>query len=929
MPKKKIENSDESTRAAFAEYINKTVHPSKRNKEYTAEDIAKNTDNVAWQIAVLDYVNGIADIDAAIAFEDAAQTKIVGEQKGAFGAEDKHSFEGYAEDGKGMYKSNFPKGTPKTAKSKVILDYIQNVWSKNPITLKINENGQTRDIVAHFDPTYSEDTRFKSDASKLMGGNRHGTASDQRVTLDLADDYYQIASEAEYNYSKDETGKDTPTHEGVRKWHYFVNDIYFSEFDSDDYRPYRVTINVKEKSDGNFVYSFSAEAQEGSSTPQTLHAVVSDDKVTANAQPSNPIIHQNEPVVNTESEKNVDKHDLADKPVKTAQEGAEKSVKAVESKNTQKSADAKDNGETAKKNNPSVSDADSSLYTREPAQKEALTDEQRRVRARERVQKWIEWEQKTAPTVKELNTAREAVKGFDNLPQATKAAVIRMIRSADGKVDSNTIKGIANLMTLRRRNGSLVMPDLELRFAEGIGDRGLYTHIGEGENKKTLILINTKADSKAAMQGTIAHEIVHYIENRKGYGELAEYVKGLAKEDEITEIQQTYNEHYKGLYTAEERENGLSGDTLTKKVAERMATEEYKALVESEVVASLIGKRLTNEKFLKKYATKDDAMIKKIFRFLKASVSYLKDKDKAASDEVTKLVNKFSEVIGEEAVGESASGVKYSAAGAENEEVNSIKEQLKKSNDKLASMTPIKSKEPPRTFKNAKEALEWAVEVLKSSGELIQRKGYGEVVLDEKRLKNGLSYLKTDMEKVAFSLVPKVIKNGIEIGRHPKHKERTYDTVTFASPVTVGDTTGYMAVVIREEGKNYFKLHRVFMPDGSLFEFQKTKRSNAETAGLRDANLSPTNVTSNNSIPQKSDLSTGSEEKVVAKRDLAPKKKAAESDKKVEKLEEKNKELEQKVKKERSMREKLARENAQAAKAAKASQKIAANQKAV
>ena len=215
-----------------------------------------------------------------------------------------YSFEGYAEDGKGMYRSNFPKGTPKTAKSKVILDYIQNVWSKNPISLKINENGETKTITAQFDPTYSEDKNVRTDASKLMGGNRHGTASDQRVTLDLADDYYQIASESEYNYSKDETGKDTPTHEGVRKWHYFVNDIYFSEFDGEEYKPYRVTINVKEKSDGNYVYSFSAEAQEGSSTPQTLHAVVNgDNEVTANAQPSKNIIRQKDGVVNPESKK--------------------------------------------------------------------------------------------------------------------------------------------------------------------------------------------------------------------------------------------------------------------------------------------------------------------------------------------------------------------------------------------------------------------------------------------------------------------------------------------------------------------------------------------------------------------------------------------------------------------------------------------------
>ena len=43
----------------------------------------------------------------------------------------RNSFQGYAEDGKGKYRGNFPKGTPKKAKSEKILNYIKNVWSKN------------------------------------------------------------------------------------------------------------------------------------------------------------------------------------------------------------------------------------------------------------------------------------------------------------------------------------------------------------------------------------------------------------------------------------------------------------------------------------------------------------------------------------------------------------------------------------------------------------------------------------------------------------------------------------------------------------------------------------------------------------------------------------------------------------------------------
>ena len=183
-----------------------------------------------------------------------------------------YSFKGYAEDGKKIYESNFPKGTPKAAKSERILNYIQNVWSKKPIPLVISNGETSRTIYAQFDPTMDETQNIPSDASKLAGGNRHGTHSEQRITLDLADDYYDIASSASYNYSKLETGKELETHDGVIMWHYFVEDIYFSEYGSEETIPFTVTINVKEKANGDYVYSFNAEKE--SPTRRTLHADV-------------------------------------------------------------------------------------------------------------------------------------------------------------------------------------------------------------------------------------------------------------------------------------------------------------------------------------------------------------------------------------------------------------------------------------------------------------------------------------------------------------------------------------------------------------------------------------------------------------------------------------------------------------------------------
>ena len=168
---------------------------------------------------------------------------------------------GLDKNGRPVYEGNFPHGTPKAAKHRRILRLIQDVWSKKPLPLDIREpDGTTRRIEARFDPAYDPDNpRAPTDASKLMAGNRHGTSKDQRVTLDLADDWYEIAKGAAYNYSKPEDGKASPTHSNVRIWHYFVNDILFREYGQVEAAPYRVTINVKERDDGTFVYSISAE----------------------------------------------------------------------------------------------------------------------------------------------------------------------------------------------------------------------------------------------------------------------------------------------------------------------------------------------------------------------------------------------------------------------------------------------------------------------------------------------------------------------------------------------------------------------------------------------------------------------------------------------------------------------------------------------
>ncbi|MBO7240230.1 MAG: hypothetical protein J6V23_07090 [Bacteroidaceae bacterium] len=181
-------------------------------------------------------------------------------------------------------------------------------------------------------------------------------------------------------------------------------------------------------------------------------------------------------------------------------------------------------------------------------------------------------------------------------------------------------------------------------------------------------------------------------------------------------------------------------------------------------------------------------------------------------------------------------------------ESKSIKEQLEQNQGKLAKMDVVASIETSQQFKSKQDAYEWAVQTLKQSGYKVERFGFGTVIIDEKRINNGLRYLKTDTDRIAFALIPKVIKRGIAIEEHPNHKDRGYKTITFAAPVEIDGERKNMAVVVRIEGKNYYKLHRVLSPDGGLFEYKKesdTERMAATTSVVDTS----TDIAFDNSIP--------------------------------------------------------------------------------
>lgn len=159
------------------------------------------------------------------------------------------------EDGKGVYVSNFAEGTTKTLKTERLIDQWQNVWSKKPIQLVFDENGKQRTVTARFDPDYDPNNKRMTDLGKVVH-SKNGSSGDRNITLNLADDLYDIATGARHVDREIESGKPSATHAGVKEWHYFSNDFVYRDSTGD--KPMTLWLDIKEKEDGGWVYQLYA-----------------------------------------------------------------------------------------------------------------------------------------------------------------------------------------------------------------------------------------------------------------------------------------------------------------------------------------------------------------------------------------------------------------------------------------------------------------------------------------------------------------------------------------------------------------------------------------------------------------------------------------------------------------------------------------------
>ena len=930
----KIKNKSLDEKEALAAYVSKLA-----NKKYTAADIDADTDHITGELAVLDYTMGILDIEGAIAEDAAVNSKIAMEQ-GKSPLANEVAQSAMAQDAEGTIPSgNVENGVSHNPVHPAVADADQSGAMR---TENVQSDAMQGEAVAVGDKFSIARTKNMTWSDQLKNSKRSDTLVVEKNTpsylVQKGVDNLPMAIPKSV-VTKAQSGKDIShsisdtniqkLQSGIQNAIAVVDDtsrnalVYITNLNESG-KPIIVSFDKSREFDGDKVHKASSihvrqdmdaylskfninqitvlnknEFDTLSRNADILGRVQESDKLAGD------MISQNDGVVNSKSQNNSDKKDLSKKDAEIAQERVEESEGADVDGAQQKGSDAKSEAEVH--GNDVAQTQMKSPKANDVAQgANDVAKAQMRTRAEERAKKWAEWEKDTKPTAEELNTAREYVKGFDSLENHRRLAIIRMIRSADGKVDAKTLRGVANLMAMRKKNGQSIAPDLEFRFVEGISDKGLYTHVGG----KVLVLVNTDSEYADTMRNTIVHELVHYIENKEGYKELAKFAKDNATAEHIAEIEKEYIERYEA-----ENKSYTQAD------------------LDSEVVARLVGEQLGNEKFLARYAQKDDKLIKRIGRFLKGIVTAQKD-DAELSKIAGKMTEMFDKALGQESVSES-SGTKYDIREYYVQDLSDSEidryYRTGKTGHVVHKKNDIKELTGSAVLRNDSEIIEFVNESIKESRNIT--KGYGVVpkALSDKissytgnitNTENWFLELSSDdlyhsfrehhkakeagdldLSAEELASIPKKIDGDAEILALERYKTQT--TVKLGVRTESGDH--YIVAELVSSGSQALRMKTAWKVSAEKYsDIKKGEMSNAHNRTKNSPAISDNSNLSNNIIHQNEAKVNTSD-----KKDLAPKKKNVDGKekggKKTEKKTEKNAEDAKAL---RKMSEEIAREKA-------------------
>ena len=732
------------------------------------------------------------------------------------------AFVGYdAETGRGIYRSNFEDNTPKAKKSERVIRLIQDVWSKNPIDLVVeNEDGSKSVIKAEFDPRFDEGENTRSDAAKLAAGNRHGTAGEKRVTLNLADDFYRIIQESTYSGSKAETGKKSDTHAGVNMWRYFVNPILYMERSGDETTPYTVSIDVKQKDNGNFVYSFHAERDaknNGQPAPQTLHAAVNGaENDTANGLPMDSIRSTS----GNSQEKSSGRASVAGIQARTADRAALRRAEALEKSGTDNETIRQETGWYRGMDGQwrfEIDDSGAAFSRSGEAQYSA--DNADYARYTQLMNRML---------TGELTEAEHAeLLGLDKKNGSTKKELARRID-----------EGNATLRDIMQHNALFeAYPEIaetKVKFADmPSGTAGRYNR----ETNTITLDTKLKYDANEALDA-LMHEVQHRVQAAEGFtsGTNPGYWNRAETYEKAAE---KYRDNRARLL------NGLSAE-------DRALYNEYRS-IDREMGAMFDGSVLYDESRMDALEKRSDELYKELYG--KEWFGKLNRYDRILGDAGEAVKEFYRNTAGEIEARDTTYRRRMSAEERKNTppklgdadtvfadganvsmeidadsdtEILHLKDQLRAAEGRLKEMRPVASVQSTGAFMaRLSDRRAMALQKL-NANKKVDRQNFGEIRLDDASIRKGIKYVRDAADLAAFEAVPAVLKRGIQINHHEQHKggkvssTQNVESWTFAAPITMNGRLGHLAVVVQKTKDMAYKAHKMLTPDGKAFVLDGT-----------------------------------------------------------------------------------------------------------
>ena len=319
--------------------------------------------------------------------------------------------------------------------------------------------------------------------------------------------------------------------------------------------------------------------------------------------------------------------------------------------------------------------------------------------------------------------------------------------------------------------------------------------------------IHISANSDNPIMTVLKHELTHHIQRTapKEYQKLKDFV-----------MQEFYKGDAKAFQAAiDQKVNAYA------RQGEKLSRDE----AIDEIIANSTEKFLTDEKTIEKIVAKDRSLGQAILDAIKKMIQSIKSLLVEASG-VDRGYSKFLEDLNilNKAERMWVDALKVSVENGNTEGSNYAKFELKdidmsekdiEQNRRIVGRMDYVADLTGEEFAKGEKGLTQQVsEFFVEQGNSVRNKELGDIGLNERGVKDSIAHGIGRKKAIAFKAVPDVLKKGKIIDYQKNWKNRDYDTVIVAAPITIAQEPYYMgAIVIRQEAKGdqRYYLHEVLI----------------------------------------------------------------------------------------------------------------------